>query len=447
MRLRLLFSLLAFSSCLERSIAGDVADIRAEVSARSQLDLPPLEAEAGDEDEAAVAKLLSVPLTAEAAEQLALLNNHNLRAALRRLPRGALVQAGLLPNPTFNAEVRISQQAIQPPQWDLDVGYSLSRLLLRGNAVAAAAKDLDAAKLEAARQVLDLAFGVRAAVLAVQAEQAKVELARTAERAAQASCVAAHVLFDAGNLALRELALYQADCEEARLMRLSQESDLTDLQEQAAMLMGLHGQSWSVAPLPDVPAGAPPELLESKALEANLLLAEQRTQLEAIAHRIGYTKLDGVLPDISIAVHAERDAYYWEVGPAVSGRLPLFDRNQGRVLTLEAELAAQKESYVATAVEVRSAVRAARSRALAAAARAQSHREVLAPLRRRVVEETLKSYNALHVGVFVLLEARRAELATARASADASLEYWRARAALDTLLAGEVVHLKERSSP
>ncbi len=50
----------------------------------------------------------------------------------------------------------------------------------------------------------------------------------------------------------------------------------------------------------------------------------------------------------------------------------------------------------------------------------------------------------MHVSVFELLEARRAQVATDAAYADAALEYWRARAAIDTLLAGRLVRLKER---
>ena len=42
------------------------------------------------------------------------------------------------------------------------------------------------------------------------------------------------------------------------------------------------------------------------------------------------------------------------------------------------------------------------------------------------------------------IEARRAQVATDVAYADAALEYWRARAAIDTLLAGRLVRLKER---
>jgi outer membrane protein TolC len=398
-----------------------------------------------EEDDAAVTHLLEQPLTAEAAEQVALLNNRRLRAVLRRLPRGGLVQAGLLPNPTFSVEARVSQEPNTPPQWDLDLSYDFSRLILRGEAVAAAGAELDAAKLEAAQVVLDVVFTVRTTLFALQAAQRKLELLTQSAQAATASYETAKVLFDAGNLAARDLLLYQADDEEARLRLLEQRSLVVELEEEATGLMGLHGRAWTAAALPEVPPAIPElDRAETKAIDASLELQAQKALLSATAHRLGYTRLDGVLPDLGLAVHAERFGPYWEVGPALRGRFPLFDRNQGHALTLEGELAALKESYLATAVEVRAAARAAKERLRAAATRAKQQREVLAPLRKRVLEETLKTYNAMHVSVFELLQARKAQWATDMAYADASLDYWRARAALDTLLAGRLVKLKEK---
>jgi cobalt-zinc-cadmium efflux system outer membrane protein len=434
-------TLLIVSACAERYAAADVRS----VAGTAHVELPALSNDVGpEEDDAAVAQLLEAPLTAESAEKIALLNNRRIRAALRRLPRGALVQAGLLPNPSFNAIVRFSQEPALGPQWDLDLGYDISRLLLRGPAVAAAEKDFDAAKLEAAQAVLDLTFTTRATLFAVQAATRRVELARQGAQAASASFQTAKVLYDAGNLPARELLLYQADDEEARLKLGEQQDALSELEADATALMGLHGRAWTAAPLPGVPQRpvAPLDTAETKAVEASLELQQQRAQLEATAHRIGYTKLEGVLPDLSVAVHAERFGPYWELGPALQGRLPLFDRKQGTTMTLEAELDALKESYVATAVEVRAAVRATQVRMLSALGRAQQQRDVLVPLRKRVLEETLKTYNAMHVSVFELIEARKAQVATDVAYADASLEYFRARAALDTLLAGRLVKLK-----
>jgi outer membrane protein TolC len=440
MRLRLLFPLLCFSGCLQRYAAADVAS----VASSAKVELPPLSNDVGgEEDDAAVTQLLSAPLTAEAAQKIALLNNRRVRASLRRLPRGALVQAGLLPNPSFNAIVRFSQEPGIGPQWDLDLGYDISRLLLRGSAVATVSAELDAAKLEAAGAVLDIAFSARAALFAVQAARRKVDLSEQSAEAAHASFATAKALYDAGNLPARELFLYQADHEEAQLRLVEQRQLLKEAEEDATALMGLHGKAWSTVPLPDVPKGEPAvDGLEAKAVESSLELAETKARVEATAKRLGYTQLEGVLPDLTLALHAERFGTYWEIGPGLSGHLPLLDRNQGHAMSLQAELDALKETYVATAVEIRAAVRATKGRLLTAATKAQQQREVLVPLRKQVLDETLKTYNAMHVSVFELIEARKAQVATDVAYADTALDYWRARAMLDTLLAGRLVRTR-----
>src|SRR6266496_6612155 len=71
---------------------------------------------AGDaQAQAAVTSLLSRPLTADSAVQVALLNNHNLQATYEELgiAQADLVEAGLLKNPVFYFERRLPGQAAE----------------------------------------------------------------------------------------------------------------------------------------------------------------------------------------------------------------------------------------------------------------------------------------------------------------------------------------------
>src|SRR2546421_1802490 len=67
------------------------------------------------EAQAAVASLLSRPLTAGSAVQVALLNNHRLQATYEELgiAQADLVEAGLLRNPIFYFERRLPGQAAE----------------------------------------------------------------------------------------------------------------------------------------------------------------------------------------------------------------------------------------------------------------------------------------------------------------------------------------------
>jgi outer membrane protein TolC len=85
---------------------------------------------------------------------------------------------------------------------------------------------------------------------------------------------------------------------------------------------------------------------------------------------------------------------------------------------------------------VRSAAREVRNRVVSAHARAKQYQDVIAPAQANVTEQTLLQYNAMQIGVFQLLEARREELSAQMARVDTLREYWSARAALGALLAG-----------
>jgi hypothetical protein len=71
--------------------------------------------------------------------------------------------------------------------------------------------------------------------------------------------------------------------------------------------------------------------------------------------------------------------------------------------------------------------------------RARQYQNVIVPAQNKVMEHTLLQYNAMQLGVFQLLDARRAQLEVALDYADTLREYWSAAAELDALLAGRVV--------
>jgi cobalt-zinc-cadmium efflux system outer membrane protein len=87
---------------------------------------------------------------------------------------------------------------------------------------------------------------------------------------------------------------------------------------------------------------------------------------------------------------------------------------------------------------VRSSVRAAYAATLAARDRAVYYERVMLPLRQKIVDETLLQYNAMQVGAFQLLQAKRDQI-EAGAEFIASLrDYWLARARLDLILSGRI---------
>ena len=92
------------------------------------------------------------------------------------------------------------------------------------------------------------------------------------------------------------------------------------------------------------------------------------------------------------------------MGPAFSIPLLIFDWGQPAVAAAAAALRSSQERYAALAVELRSGVRAARSRVASTRSRALYLRKVLLPLRRQIVEETQKPGGpAIVYGIVLIL--------------------------------------------
>jgi outer membrane protein TolC len=270
----------------------------------------------------------------------------------------------------------------------------------------------------------------------------ELELLRASQRAFAAGAETARALHDAGNLTDLALTTELAAEQGAQLELEQAEADALDVRERLNVLLGLFGQdtAWHVeGPLPDPDAGLGDlQRLESRAITASLELLGTRARLDAAARRVGLTEAAGWLPQIEIGAHAEQDQEVWSVGPAIHGSLPLFDRQQGNVISLQAELDALRERYTGAAIAIRAATRSARARAQASEQRVRRYRATLLPLREQVLHQTLLEYNAMQVGVFQLLQARREQLEANRAYVRTLREYWQARATLEQLLAGRL---------
>jgi cobalt-zinc-cadmium efflux system outer membrane protein len=118
--------------------------------------------------------------------------------------------------------------------------------------------------------------------------------------------------------------------------------------------------------------------------------------------------------------------------------LPLFDQGQARVGRAVAELRRAQQEYYALDVRLRSTAQAVRERVQGAEDRALYYRDILLPLRERIVHETQLQYNAMQLGVIDLLRAREQQIQVAVAYVDTLLDYWLARTELEQLLSGRL---------
>ena len=434
---------LGVAGCIPTSTRADLA----QVASLSRAPLPSYGQTVRQNTSDDAREILQKPLTADASVRVALLDNRELRASLHEIgvARGELVQAGVLPNPTFEVDLRRPQTRGEAIRAGFSVEYDLTRTILVPLRADAARADLDAARYRSAAAVVSIGYEVRAAFLALQAAMERHAVGVRVLDAFAANRDAARALFAAGNVPELDFTTQEAAYQEARVSIAQLELDVLDRREALNRLLGLHGREtmWRAeGALPPAPDKLDlPDDLERLAIEASLELAEMRSRLGGAARRTGIARAEGWLPDVSVMVDAEQDGPAWALGGGARFTLPVFDRKQGAVAAREAGFDAQMERYHGAAVDIRSAARETRNRLAATHARARHFQGVVVPARRRVLEQARLQYNAMQIGVFQLLSARREELSAELAYIDALRDFWTARAAVDALLAGRRVGL------
>src|SRR5713101_9092339 len=123
--------------------------------------------------QAAVAALLSRPLTADSVVQVALLNYHKLQATYEELgiAQADLVEAGLLKNPIFTFERRFPGQAME-----IDLLKEFIDILLLPLRKRVAAAQFEGAKLRVGHEMLNVAGEVLATFYEHQGDEQLVDL-------------------------------------------------------------------------------------------------------------------------------------------------------------------------------------------------------------------------------------------------------------------------------
>lgn len=442
---RLVALLLTLPSCAAVDISDGfdgVADLVEERSGQRIL-WQPSDGQSADIS-ATLDGLLARPLTAETAARVTLLSNPALRATYAEMgiARADLAQAGRLKNPVFDA---VFSAPLEGGQIDLDLGvaFELLDILYVPLRKRVAEAQFEAARVRVAGVVLDRLFAARTAYLNVLAARQRRDLFEQVAVSTAASHQVAQALRAAGNITALDVARQRVLAEQAALDLAKARAGEAEAREGLTLAMGLSGAraaAWTIAGrLPDPPA-APivADGLEAEALDRSLELAEARHGLDALGRRHRVTNAKALFPEIEAGAVAERDEGAWEVGPAIALPLPLFDQGQARRARARAEILQAQDRGAALMVEIAGQARKARQRLAVARERVLVLRDTILPVREQIVDETLKQYNAMQVGVFDLLFARQQQIATADRYIAALADYWRARAHIDQLRAGRM---------
>ncbi len=391
--------------------------------------------------QAAVASLLSRPLTSDSAVQVGLLNNHNLQATYEELgiAQADLVEAGLLKNPVFSFQRRFPGQAAE-----IDLLQQFIDLLLLPMRKRIAAAQFEVAKLRVGHEILTTAADVRAAFYEHQGDQQLVDLRQTVAAATERSAETALKMHEAGNLRDLDLASEQATHAQAKIELAKAQTRAVESREKLNKLMGAFGTqtNWTVAPkLPELPgADFSSSQLELRGIQQRLDLAAARQQFVAEARTRGIARVEAILQGAEIGSHYEHEIEggVHSTGPSVAVPIPIFNQGQPAAARASAKMRQAEQRYLALAADIRADVRTARDKMLLARRQVEFFKSTALPMRTRVTEESQLQYNAMQITPFQLLQAKQEEVKAGADYVEALREYWVARAELEKAMGGSL---------
>jgi cobalt-zinc-cadmium efflux system outer membrane protein len=441
----LIAGLVVFSGCTSIAMNAGFDDVKATVEERSRTQIvwnngTDLDQQASER----LSSLLKDKLTADEAVQIALLNNRDLQAVYSELgvAQADLVQAGLLSNPIFDASVMFPVSGGGRPDLELSAAINFLNILYIPLRKRVAAARFEEVKTRVAGSVLDFAGRVRSAFYRYQAAEQMLELRQAIVQALDASFEIARRLSAAGNITDLDLARERAQFETSKLALRSAEVAVRQNREELNILMGLWGKEtqWQTDQrLPEIPEQTlQTEDLERLALDKSVDLLNARQRIMLAGNQLGFNRWTALVPELHAGPRGEREEGSWELGPTLEFPIPLFDQGQARIGRAAAELRRSQQEYYALAVRIRSTARAVQDRLEGTRDRALYYRDILLPLRERIVNEAQLQYNAMQLGPFQLLRAKEEQIETAAAYIETLREYWLARGDIGQIVAGRL---------
>lgn len=413
-----------------------VRAVDAELSRRTGESLP------GGPIASAVEAQLAQPLTPDVAARVALMNNRRVRATIASLhvAESDVVRAGLLSNPAFDVDAKFLE-AGGGTIVEAAVSQNLLDVFLVPLRRRLAAAEFEVAWREILLSLLDVVRDARAALIESQAAAEQSTLRRSIVEMSTLRAEFAHRVRAAGSLTDLDVALIDADVEQARLdASIARGAELA-ARERANVALGFFGpraDAWRAAPLVDRPGEAGAfDAFEADVVRASVELDRDRAALAAGATSLAFRRTFAWGDELHVGAAGEREPDgKWAVGPAVGGTIPLWDFGGTRVARARATLEQARESYYARAVEVRAAARSARDQLALARSQVERLNATVVPLQRQITKLSLLQYNAMQIDAMALLNVRRTELQLLSQAIDARRRCALAEAEVQHLRAG-----------
>ncbi len=441
-RLALLAAALVLSGCASFSPDGGFGPVQQAAQERLGKELLLAKSDADlDTIDQRMAELLAQPLTADAAVQIALLNNRGLQASFQELglTEAEVVQSGRLPNPAFVFGRKTKGDEVELEYF---LAFNIARLIALPLINEVEARRFQQVQGATVMAMLSLAADTRKAWIAAVAADESVRYMSQVLEAAEASAELARRMAMVGNFNALQRAReqsFQADAalNVARAMQAQRAG-----RERLIRLMGLWGEQTRftlperLPALPEEPADQPD--IERTAMAQRLDVQGAKLAAEQTAKNLNLTKTTRFVNLLEFGLSRKT----FNEGPNENGweiaiELPIFDWGDARIAQAEAIYMQSVHRAAETAVNARSEVREAYGGYRTAYDIARQYRDQIVPLRQQIAEQNLLRYNGMLIGVFELLADARVQIASVSASIEALRDFWIAKADLEMAMVGK----------
>ncbi|SEB50388.1 outer membrane protein, cobalt-zinc-cadmium efflux system [Pseudomonas saponiphila] len=348
-------------------------------------------------------------LSLDSALAKAVANNPELAAARWEIDiaQGARQQAGLLPNPVLSVDAEDTRRNSRTTSVKLSQALELGGK--RGARVEVASRGQELAALELERRGNQLRADVLQAYYAALQAQERTQLAGRSLALAERGVNVAQGRVNAGKASPVEATRAQVQLAEVRLelSRGQMEQDIA--YQQLARITGSAATDFSAVQEPSraltsLPASA--QLLSRLPETAELRLAEQEiVQREA---SLGLEKAQRI-PDLDVSIGSQYDASARErvnlLG--LSMPLPLFNRNQGNLLSAARRADQARDLRNATELRLRSETRQALEQWSTARGEVQAFNQTILPAAQRAVDSATRGFEMGKFSFLEVLDAQR----------------------------------------
>lgn len=425
--------LLAASACASVPADAGFSEISERVAARTGAAPVWARTEADRAETAAAAeKLLANRVGMDEAVALAFLTSPRLQAGLEELgiARADLVTAILPPNPFIGLS-----RPVQGNTLELDVSASLLDIIFWPQRARAGKAGMQAAQARAAASLADAAAEVRGAYIDHIAARQALDLYKQAESAGEASQLAAEAMFEAGNIARVDYDRQRQFAAQMRAERMQAEAEVVPTLERLVAVLGLTAEQAEKLQLvtrlpPPSEAHLEADRIVAAATIGSLQIESAEADVRQVAATRGVRNVEALLGNVDVGASFERDGGWsddsYSLGLSLPVDLGISGRQRAASEMRQAMLILQ-QTRLDSLADIRSAVQEAES----ARALALFHKDVSLPVSADVFDGVVRDFNAMQLGMFELLQARRDRVDAGRDYLAATADYWHARAELE----------------